>query len=720
MSKKLQDIKQENQINDINLKGDKKHSNLAILGAGKDADILNKKQHKFYKKHTPINEVKDLKTDGKKHFIYVRGEKFNPPKSLGNLLKIGFFGFLIILFINTINVYYTTKKLEKNISNEAYQGYSLLIDAGKSASKVQFANASESFQKAIKNFDDVKKELWFLSSDKSYYSSQNNIGSSVKSLIVGGEHFTAAGQHFLDALEEFNKVPLYFVAKNNNPDSSGPSLTDTLKDGLKNTDLAIKEINIASNELATVNENNLPGEIAPRVAAVKNQVKMVSETLNSTASYFPALLKLLGDEYPHRYLVLLQNNNEIRPSGGFIGSYAIIDIDKGIIKKLDVQDVYDIDGSFKDIIEPPDYMKQFTSNWRFRDSNYSADFPTTAAKAKWFLNKEGGPMVDTVIAINQGLLQDMLDITGPVQVGNFGKLNSENYNLLLSYVIEGKIWGPENPKHILKVFIPAFQKAIMKEENLSKVGSKLYKAIQQKHIMMYSSDAEVEGLFDSLGVSGRMYQNKPDEDYLSVINFSAGGTKSDLFIEESVTHDTYIDKNGNLTDEVTIKRHHQWSDAIYFRWKKILQSYGLSEMPNEIIDILGRGRNKSLIKVYVPEGSILLNSTDPNLTLEYDKDVKKNYFLTSMEMTAGKTGYLRFRYRLPFLLDMNDSAVNYKLIVDKQPGSRGSIFTKTTHTDPEIKNISIYPKEARKISDTEISYPTNLVYDRYFSGIWKK
>ncbi|MCX6734351.1 MAG: DUF4012 domain-containing protein [Candidatus Peregrinibacteria bacterium] len=712
MSKKLQDIKQENQINDINLKGEKKRP--------LEADVLKEKQHKFYKNHTPINEVRDLKTDEKKHFIYVKGEKFHPPKSLGNLLKIGFFGFLIILFINTINVYYTTKRLEKNISSEAYQGYSLLMDAGRSASKVQFDNASESFQKAIKNFDEVKNELWFLSTDKSYYSAQNNIGSSVKALIVGGEHFTSAGQHFLDALEEFNKVPLYFVTKNNNPNASGPSLTDTLKNGLGKTDLAIKEINLASQELATVNEKNLPGEIAPRVAAVKSQVQMVSDTLNATASHFPALLKLLGDQYPHRYLILLQNNNEIRPSGGFIGSYAIVDIDKGVIKKIDIQDVYDIDGSFKDIIEPPDYMKQFISNWRFRDSNYSADFPTSASKAKWFLAKEGGPTVDTVIAINQGLLQDMLDITGPIQVGNFGKLNSENYNLLLSYVIEGKIWGPENPKHILKMFIPAFQKEIMKEENIGKVGSKLYKAIQQKHIMMYSADADVEGLFDSLGVSGRMYQNKPEEDYLSVVNFSAGGTKSDLFLEENILHDTYIDKNGNLTDEVTIKHVHQWTDAVYFQWKKTLQSYGLNQMPDQLIDILGRGRNKSIIKIYVPEGSILLNSTDPNLTLQYDKDVKKNYFLATMEITAGKTGYLRFKYRLPFLLDLNKSAANYKLIVDKQPGSRGSIFTKTTHTDPEISNISIYPKEAKIISGTEISYPTNLVYDRYFSGIWKK
>jgi hypothetical protein len=91
-----------------------------------------------------------------------------------------------------------------------------------------------------------------------------------------------------------------------------------------------------------------------------------------------------------------------------------------------------------------------------------------------------------------------------------------------------------------------------------------------------------------------------------------------------------------------------------------------------------------------------------------------------MEVLAGKTGYLRFKYRLPFLMDFNAPASTYKLITQKQPGSRGSIFTKTVHNDSEVKNISVYPKEAKINSGTEIVYPTNLVYDRYFSGIWKK
>ncbi|MBI4975441.1 DUF4012 domain-containing protein [Candidatus Peregrinibacteria bacterium] len=418
-------------------------------------------------------------------------------------------------------------------------------------------------------------------------------------------------------------------------------------------------------------------------------------------------------------MILFQNNNEIRATGGFIGSYAIVDVNDGYIDKIEVQDVYDIDGSYWGIIEPPDEFKEFTSNWRFRDSNYSPDFSVSAKKIRWFLEKEGGPTVDTVIAINQGLLKDMLEITGPIQVGQFGKLNSENYNLLLSFVIESKAWGEDDPKHILKIFVPAFKEAILKKENISRVTSKLYKAIQQKHIMMYSSDDDIQSLFESIGVSGETHNVGSDEDYLSVINIATGGTKSEQFMREKINHDTYIDKYGNVVDEVTVLRSHLWSDKIYYQWKNILEKYGFKDMPDNIIDILGRGDNKVITRIYVPEGSIMLESDRNDVVTKYDKDLKKTYFFLKMNTSAGKTSEVKIKYRLPFVMKFNPAGT-YKLVAEKQPGSLGSIFTKTVHADESLKNIDIYPSEVRTDDDKSLTYATNLVYDKYFAGVWEK
>jgi hypothetical protein len=508
--------------------------------------------------------------------------------------------------------------------------------------------------------------------------------------------------------------------KKNNPKNINPqSITERLKTGLEKTNLAIDQISLASEKIQNINEKILPPELRARVSLAKEKILQISDTLKSTSEYFPAILKLFGDRYPHRYLVLFQNNNEIRPTGGFIGSYAIVDINDGYIENLKIHDVYDLDGSFYGIIEPPEEFYEFTSNWRFRDSNYSPDFEVSAKKARWFLETEGGPTVDSVIAINQGLLKDMLEITGPVQVGNFGELNSENYNLLLSYVIEGKVWGPEDPKHILKVFVPEFQKEIMKEENISKVTSKIYKAIQQKHIMMYSSDEDIQDLFEALGLSGKMYVPEEDEDYLSVINIATGGTKSEQFIEESILHHTYIEENGLITDEVTVKRTHLWTDEIYFKWRDIIFEYGFTEMPDGLIDILGRGANKTITKIYVPAGATLIDYEGGEVETHYDKDLKKTYFSVKMKADVDKAAEVWVKYRLPFRLEF-DPVSTYKLIAEKQPGSKGSIFTKTLSTDDEIYNLAVYPKEARITKNEDITYATNLVYDKYFSSIWGK
>jgi len=710
MARKIRDIKVDPGSEKINLRREP---------AKTSVDKIKRPKNVLIKHRSPIKKVRDLFNGEEEHYIYIKGKKFTPPKYLGNLLKIAFAGFIILMIINTVNVYYIGKKLEKDISAQAYEGYSYLIDAGKSATKIQFDGAIAAFEKALGNFSDAKDKLWFITGYSSFYDHSDGVGYAVNALLEGGKHFAVAGSYFLEAVEEFNKIPLYFVSKNNPNGNKDLSITEVLSKGLEKTDLAIKEISAAAELISNVNEGALPPEIAARISFAKEKVEEVSTTLNATAQYFPAFLKLLGDRHPHKYMILLQNNNEIRATGGFIGSYAIVDVNQGYITNLKVEDVYDIDGSYGGYIEPPEELKGFTTNWRLRDSNYSPDFAISGAKVKWFLQKEGGPGVDTVIAINQGLLKDLLEITGPVQVGNFGKLNSENYNLLLSYVIEGKIWGAEDPKHILKVFIPAFKEAILQEKNLGKVGSKLYKAIQQKHIMMYSGDSDIQDLFDAFGVSGRMQIPEDNEDYLSVINTSIGGSKSDQFVEENITHDTEIDEHGNITDEVTIKRRHLWSDDIYRSWKKTLAAYGFSEMPDQLIDNLGRGRNKVNMRIYVPAGSVLIDSNAKDIMTKYDDELKKTYFYTVVEIKAGETAKLNVKYRLPFSLDFSEPAGVYKMIVEKQPGSRGSIFNKTIHASDALENIAYYPADGRKDAIGRIIYAGNLVYDRYYSAIWK-
>ena len=708
MAKKLRDIKKDPEEEEINLKGSDR------------SDRKPKKPSNFLKKlKNPIKPVRDI-SGKEEHYIYVKGKNFRPPRFLGNLLKVGIAGFVILLIINTISAYHAGERIKKEIAHQAEEGYSLLTDGP--GTKLQFQEGIRAFEEALDNFTKAGTRLWFVGGYRSFYDRGDNMIFAANALLTGGKHLAEAGNYFLEAVEKFNKIPLFFVLQNvgeEDEEIEEFSIASAVEEGLEKIDLAITEVIKASELISRIDEKVFSGEVGARISVAKKQMEEIAETLKETSEHFPALLKLMGHKTPHRYLILFQNNNEIRPTGGFIGSYAIMDISDGKIVNLRVEDVYDIDGSYGGHIEPPEEFLGFVDNWRFRDSNFSPDFSVSGEKAKWFLEKQGGPGVDTVIAINQGLLRPMLEITGPVQVGEFGKLDSQNYNLLLSYVIEGKVWGPEDPKHILKVFVPAFKEAILKEQNIGAVGSNLYRAVQQKHILMYSPDPDIQALFDAAGISGRVRETHEREDYLSVINASVGGTKADKFMEENIRHETYIKEDGTIINDLTIKRSHLWTEDIYYQWRRTLREYGFTEMPDQLIDILGRGRNKVNMRVFVPPGSELLETTDENIITGYDEDLDKAFFLTEMEVLAGEVGVLNLTYKLPFKLDVRKPADVYRIFVQKQPGSRGSILNKIIHADDSLQTLGYFPATARIDAAGRIIFATNLVYDRNFSAIWK-
>ena len=650
---------------------------------------------------------------------------------ISNFLRIAVAGFLILILINSVNVYKKSQEAKNTIIYSAYEGYSKLLEGSKNTTKVQFIEAKDAFENALKSFEEAENTLWFIADDNTIYALKSSIASSAKAILESGKYFAKAGEFFAESLEELNKIPLYFISKNaSEPETANPdeilNITEILKTGIDKASLALVETRAARDEMERISLDLVPQEVRGKVTYAKEKINQVVKTLESIELHFPAILKLLGDEAPHRYLVIFQNNAEIRSSGGFIGSYAILDINKGVIENMQIEDVYHLDDPYKGVIEPPDDLLALTSNWRFRDANYSPDFFYSGAKLAWMLEKEGGPAVDTVIALNQSSLKDFLEITGPLQVGDLKNLiNADNYNEILTYIIEAKIWGREDPKHVLKVLVPEFKKELFKKENVSSIMSVLYKSVQQKMVLAYSKDSVIQALFDTFGVSGRTKTLDEKEDFLQVVHTCIGGNKTEHFIEENLTHKTEIQSDGSLIDELTISRTHTFGRENQSSWNKVWDSFGFDykQVPGYVVDILGRGTNVVLSRIYVPEGSQLLEVTGvdrDSVEIKYDQNLEKAYFMTKFSTPPQNTTTLTLKYRLPFKLDLSPLDT-YKLTAQKQQGSLGSILTKTIESaTTEIKPYVYYPEDAHLKSTDKVIYSTNLVYDRYFSAVFGK
>ena len=377
----------------------------------------------------------------------------------------------------------------------------------------------------------------------------------------------------------------------------------------------------------------------------------------------------MGDRYPHRYLVLLQNDTESRPTGGFIGSLMIVDVNDGTITRADFHDVYQYDGQLNDSIEAPEDIARITREWRLRDSNYSPDFALSAEKAAWFLQKSKGPSVDTVIAVNQSAIGDLLAEIGPITVPELkSPLDTNNFQFILSYLIESKYYGAENPKIILSRVIEAFKAKIIGLEDHGVLLSALLKEIRARKILFYSRDEEVQLLFEDLRLTPHQYLPGEKEDYLQVISTSIGGNKSDLYMTQDLNHSTFIDTEGNIHDELAVTRTHTWNLEELARWETILKKFGFDSLPDHFQSILGRGENKSSMKIYVPLGTELEKAVgiDQSLVLtRHDAELSKTYFLFPMDVAPGNTATVTLRYKLPYRLTLFPADI-YRFPAQKQ------------------------------------------------------
>ncbi len=650
--------------------------------------------------------------------------KFN---KVGDLIRLASAGLVILLVLNIINIYNRGITLKNDVVATAFSGYQDLLSASEAASKAEFLSAEQTFSQAEARFDKALADISFLKNNQNYFLTKDATSDSVQGLLNAAKNISLAGSNFSKGIESLQYLPSLFILENSRQiasvDSSSTnkeSLTDKLKGDLAYIRTATEQVHQAGENLEKVSPNVLPPGFRDKLEVIKSQTNAISGLLSETQKKIPAMLNLLGDRYPHRYLVLLQNDSEARPTGGFIGSYLIVDLNDGYITKFEFHDVYEIDGQFHEFIEPPEDISLVSDTWRLRDSNYSPDFRISAEKAAWFLQKENGPSVDSVIAVNLSFIEVLLALTGPITISDLDEpLDQSNFQLILSYIIESKLNGAEKPKEIMKELIPAFQQKLAGEVELDKLINALLRGVKHKKIMMYSRHQEVQDIFDEFNLSNPVSNTAEKSDYLQVTATSIGGNKSDRFINENINHYTLVQPDGTVMDEVMISRQHSWNGKDLERWQNILGAFGFRDLPPHIIDILGRGKNVTFIKVYVPEGSRITGVSgikEDEVYTRVDKDLNKTYFMFKMEVSPLETEKVSITYELPYKLEMYP-ADTYRFTAQNQPSYKPAYLEKKIYFKPGYKSYKHYPDTFKQSDDGSLIYGATFSEDVYLSAL---
>lgn len=603
--------------------------------------------------------------------------------------------------------------------------YGNLKDAQASIEKADIAEAGQNFDMAYQNFLEARKKLdevgGITTRVLNFVPGVSKVESG-RELARTGEHISLAGKDIASAakLVMLRKDELAGILNaNDGGNSSGMSLTEmvvALEDNMRS---ATDHIEKAAESVARVNPNDFPREEREKVAMLKETLPGVHGALDEFLKYTDVFLEILGHNGERKYLLLFENNHEMRATGGFVGTYGIVKIDEGRIENIKVDGIYNPDGQLKEKVVPPEPIQKMSATWTMHDANWWPDFPTSAEKIGWFYEKTGGPTVDGVIAMTPKVIKDLLEVTGPIEMPEYGvTVTPENFMDQIQEQVEIKYDKTKNePKKILADMTPKLMSRVASASpaEWSRILEIFSRSLKERHLMVYSFDYNIQGIVSEMGWSGEVLATK--KDYLSVVNTNISGFKTDGVIQQRISHLAEVQEDGSIIDTVTIERKHtgeqserEWHNAVNSDWMRVYvpegsQFIAANGFTREFVDSpldydkLGFKHDP---QVKMMEDSYELDNV--SATRIY-KEKGKTVFANWAYVSPGETTTVSYKYLLPFKLDFANftkPADTYSILFQKQAGEEN------TSIDSKITGLHSY--------DYIFRYPDTLSIN---SGGWE-
>jgi hypothetical protein len=397
---------------------------------------------------------------------------------------------------------------------------------------------------------------------------------------------------------------------------------------------------------------------------------------------------------------MLQNPSEIRPAGGFLGSYADITIASSTITGISVHDIADVDTAFTQMIVPPKPLQLEVSRWRPADANWFFDFPTSASETMAFFNESGlyaptttatttvsSPYFDAVIAVSPDVVSDLLKVAGPVTVSSTKTtFTSDNFLTQVQKIVQaGQASSATYPKQVLRDLMSGLSAEIAaatstEQQNIISAASNW---MANRDVMAYAQNADMEDFIESSGAGGDVYalpQNF-NGDYLALADANVNGGKSDLSVTENVAWTSQIGADGTMTDSLIVNRKHNGDQSPYWWYKTTNQVYFQAFVPpgTTLTNENGGLQEKIVPKVNYASGGyvtdplvVSIESSTQSLfgypaVAEHEED-GKNVFATWSRVSAGSSTTLAFDYT-HHAFEMPAAGVTYQFVFEKQAGT---------------------------------------------------
>ena len=499
-------------------------------------------------------------------------------------------------------------------------------------------------------------------------------------------------------------------------------LLQRLHNQLPRLRLARDKMSLALELWRRVPQDQLASPLRSALKPMAETLPMLQRSLDEAVPLIEVILPLAGYPDARRFLVVLQNADELRPGGGFIGNVGTITTVAGDFKEFEFTDVYNIDNPVSGVWreEPPAPLKKYlgVQKWFLRDANWSPDFPTSAETVLDFYIRETEMQThqklvlppDTYVALEPGLFESLLRLVGPLTVNGI-TFEADNFFEKLEFEVEVG-W------HQKGLAVTARKDIVSRlgEELMAKLTALpsarwpeildlLTQALERKQIMVYSRQPELRKVLEARNWTAAA---KPAlGDFLWVVDANMAALKTDGAMKKAVKYE--VDAADPKGPKATVT-------LTYTNTAKDFSDYRYT-------------RYRSYTRVYVPEGSELLGTQgaqddDFNKTggryvagkVDVFKELGKTVFGAFWSVEPNKTATLSFTYRLPESVVQQIKEKKYRLDWPKQPGADKVSLTLELLFGKKIKS-AVPAEDQTKWGDARYENKTDSLTDRTFNVI---
>ncbi len=491
--------------------------------------------------------------------------------------------------------------------------------------------------------------------------------------VRDAQHIVNAGNHGINAAITTTESLIPYadvLGLQGSGGFSGGSAQDRIRIAVKTLGKVVpkideieKDLQLAQVEIDEVNPNHYPNfwkfKQITQVRTLADEGVLAVEQGKPLIKVLP---QLLGESESKRYLILFQNDKELRPTGGFLTYYAIFKVEEGVISVEKSSNIYDLDDSISGKPAAPDVLRKYLEvrTLNIRDSNISPDFVEAMdAFNEQYENSSEYEEVDGIIALDTHFLVNVIKILGEVEAAGltFNSDTDPRCNCpQVVYVLEDQITRPvnyirSNRKALIgELLYAVMQKALSSspKEYWGRLVQQGMLDAQEKHVLMYLYNEDAQKGITALNWGGTM--REAGGDYVHINDANLGGAKSNMFVKQTVRMD-YTVENGKVSKalKITYRNPEKHSNCNLEAGQLCL---------NAVL--------RNWQRVYVPKGSVLKDTKGSEVKVETYTDFDKTVYEGFMRVNPLGKAEITYQYELPF--DVTDQKT-LPIMIQKQPGT---------------------------------------------------